>query len=626
MKIPGTFIIALLLSLSAAARQDTLFRIEDQGKVGYINAQGRVVIPTKYHSGEAFSEGLAAVRENGYYGFIDTRGNYVLEPQFDKAAHFQNGVSLVTRKGKPTIIDRTGTAIAPPVYKTLEFVGPRKAIVHTESGHVGLLDIPTRKLVLDTIYWRMEVFDKGVAVVEKYNPRSKRSRSPQYSVIDTNGRVIVPFGRYFKINPFSQGYAIADSKSRKWDEMGDYVLIDSKGRELFRQYPKDYDLIWGTYHEGRIRISLVNGTDHEGYIDIRGKVVLDNTLYTNVTEFSRGRAFARTKEELYYLIDTAFRVLNKDPYRGVEEDPFRTPYAAVDTETGWGVIDKSGTFVVKPTLPYIDRIVGDFVYFGMDEGEGDKGPFGVITIGEKPVINPVMQQYDRRGFVNGLLLAVVDDRLTWFNEAGQQVWQAQQDTTTHLRRLNIDFMLRAHCSAYSTLGKDGEFNSGGWATSGNFPQKTLPGRQQQPNRLSVVIDTMRVDTFGWRYNGYPLYVMNTTADTLQFRAVDSRLYLKMQAQDEKGQWQDIQYMPSSFCGNSYHTIQLEPAAHWKFVVPDLEGELSTYIRVELKYLDPRNPEKEKILYSNIIRGSINPAQFTNKQSYYRTGIMDPYID
>jgi hypothetical protein len=102
--------------------------------------------------------------------------------------------------------------------------------------------------------------------------------------------------------------------------------------------------------------------------------------------------------------------------------------------------------------------------------------------------------------------------------------------------------------------------------------------------------------------------------------------------NEKGIWKDIEYLPSSWCGNSYHTLTLEKMNYWAFTTPKYEGEIKTKLRIELKYLDPkeksgkRRNRKEMTIYSNEFEGSINPGQFWNKQPYYPNGIMDPYYD
>ena len=137
-----------------------------------------------------------------------------------------------------------------------------------------------------------------------------------------------------------------------------------------------------------------------------------------------------------------------------------------------------------------------------------------------------------------------------------------------------------------------------------------------------------------------VYVVNATSDTIHFNAQDSRLYMKMQASDRKGAWRDIEYLPSSWCGNSYHSVDLPVNHYWTFVAPIYEGSFSTKLRIELTYVDPSDKldvnergrfldhayrdKRELKVYSNEFEGTINPAQFWRWPGYHATGIMDPY--
>jgi translation initiation factor 6 (eIF-6) len=53
-----------------------------------------------------FREGLAGVEINGKYGFIDTKGNLVIPPVYDDAWHFSEGLARVEINGKWGYIDK----------------------------------------------------------------------------------------------------------------------------------------------------------------------------------------------------------------------------------------------------------------------------------------------------------------------------------------------------------------------------------------------------------------------------------------------------------------------------------------------------------------------------------------
>lgn len=59
------------------------------GKYGYINEIGQLVIPTKFDGASEFeANGLAAAALNNRVGIIDTRGSFVIEPVFAEVGEF----------------------------------------------------------------------------------------------------------------------------------------------------------------------------------------------------------------------------------------------------------------------------------------------------------------------------------------------------------------------------------------------------------------------------------------------------------------------------------------------------------------------------------------------------------
>ena len=89
---------------------DGLARIERDGKYGFIDQTGKVVIPLNYDDTWSFSEGLALVSRNGKYGFIDKTSKVVIPLKYDKADSFNNGVAGVLDRstGEAFYINRQG--------------------------------------------------------------------------------------------------------------------------------------------------------------------------------------------------------------------------------------------------------------------------------------------------------------------------------------------------------------------------------------------------------------------------------------------------------------------------------------------------------------------------------------
>lgn len=77
---------------------DGLCMVKDKnGKIGYYDMFGKIVIPCKWTNACAFSDGVAAVmNEEHLWGFIDVEGNIIIECQWISVVQsFINGVAIV---------------------------------------------------------------------------------------------------------------------------------------------------------------------------------------------------------------------------------------------------------------------------------------------------------------------------------------------------------------------------------------------------------------------------------------------------------------------------------------------------------------------------------------------------
>jgi hypothetical protein len=115
---------------------------KENGKWGYIDKTGAFIIPPRFDDAGNFADnGLAAVKENGRYGYIDKTGAFIISPRFDDAGDFaDSGLALVTENGIYGYIDKTGTFIIPPCFdKAGDFADNGLAHVK-ENGKYGYID------------------------------------------------------------------------------------------------------------------------------------------------------------------------------------------------------------------------------------------------------------------------------------------------------------------------------------------------------------------------------------------------------------------------------------------------------------------------------------------------------
>ncbi len=87
-------------SAASNTEKNPLFAIRQNGKVGYIDKKGEIVITPQFDTAWPFSEGLALIEDDGKYGYIDKKGEIVITPQFDYARSFSEGLALIKDDGK----------------------------------------------------------------------------------------------------------------------------------------------------------------------------------------------------------------------------------------------------------------------------------------------------------------------------------------------------------------------------------------------------------------------------------------------------------------------------------------------------------------------------------------------
>lgn len=80
--------------------------VEKDGLLGYIDKKNQLVIDYKYDSATSFSEGLAAVSAGEKSGYIDKDGNEALPMEFDVATGFEGGKAIVRQDGRWGVLDR----------------------------------------------------------------------------------------------------------------------------------------------------------------------------------------------------------------------------------------------------------------------------------------------------------------------------------------------------------------------------------------------------------------------------------------------------------------------------------------------------------------------------------------
>lgn len=648
---PKYLVFSLLLfssQVSHSQKLTYLFPIDEDNRFGYVDHRGNIIIKAKYHVGGEFSEGVAPVREEGLYGFINDKGAYVIPPQFEYAQPFQNGYAIVYSKGgKPSFITRDGKEAFQTNFKELNNFSRGRAEVVTYSSKHGFIDT-LGTLIIDTLFKEIHSFEEGRAVVmgmNHYTQDSSKRFLYEVGVIDTLGYFIVPFGRYTEIRDYEGGLAYVDVEGEKGDLTGKTAFggfIDREGKVSFMRSRGDHSWIQGDFSSGLACISLykhwlreregvmyASNKSYEGYINTKGEVVLNDTTVILVKEFTEGRGFISQAGKGHYLIDSTLRIISQNSFTSVGAGGFRNGLAFAEKDFRWGIINKDGEWVVSPKFREVnDYSLFDRYFYFIEQVKDIKGQYqtrqGVADYDGRVIVQPNYLEFDERGFVGDLLQANLDGRIVYLDTTGRVVWQSRLKKQTTLTGLNIDYINRGYGYVFPG-GLSREYN-----------RQLLTNHQNKhaaPSKAVAIlatIDTTKTIPFLEKYKGMKLTIKNVAGRTITFPSQDHRIDVKLQALDTDGLWKDIEYLPSSWCGNSYGPLDLKAKGKWELSMPVYEGVIATKVRAEICIFDPNDKNlneykrKKTFVYSNEVRMSINPGQFWRKPEYKSGGLMDPY--
>lgn len=322
---------------------------EPEGKMGYIDRTGHVVIPFRYDKAFSFDHGRASVFIGEQHGVIDTSGRWVVEPgTYERLAGYKEGRcaylcpkrqgeakaywGFLDLSGKPLLIgefQEWGAGV--PVFRE------GRCLVKTRLGDVVYVDYQGRARVrLANPEWDVSWhFSEGLARFDMHvdlrtEEEKERFYEPgistvatlrQFGFIDKEGRVVIK-PQFTSAGDFTEGLAPASTT----DEGG---ITSSLGEYFPDHYQMAFERRWG-------------------FINKQGEWVIP-MIYEQVRHFHDGLAPFRKNGKWGYLNRQGKEVVSPqfdeawEFWRGVAK-------AVIDGEVA--VIDASGRIVLRTGLQY----------------------------------------------------------------------------------------------------------------------------------------------------------------------------------------------------------------------------------------------------------------------------------
>jgi hypothetical protein len=368
-RIRRIFLIpSLLISINVSSQ--SLYpcnceEVDNNKKFGYCDsATAKNKLECKFDSAFRFVKGLARVFVNGKYGFINTQGKLVIPAEYDKANDFSEGFAAVKKDNQYFFIDQTNKN---PFGRNYYFANPKTlaaltkqqlkqfgdplstfsnglAVAFDTSGYAGYIN--TKGIfVIAPKYLVAIAFGDGIAIVYE------NAKLP-VKAIDKTGNTLfdLPEG-WYPIESFSNGVAMV---MKRVNRKGEYNVINTKGKLLFTE---SYDEL------KRFKNSFFQITKglHSGIGNPLGQVIINpdtSTLFGIAGDIDRGGNYhaylydSKTFNKLgkMILLNKDFKRITPVGYSHIMdyENGFYEPYQKqADGNLLFGLLSKDG----KELLP-----------------------------------------------------------------------------------------------------------------------------------------------------------------------------------------------------------------------------------------------------------------------------------
>ncbi|MFN8251794.1 MAG: WG repeat-containing protein [Ferruginibacter sp.] len=143
-----------------------LSKVKKDGKIGYVNKEGEVMIKLQYDEGLTFKEGYVAVRTGLKWQYFDSTGKGITEAIYEDAGSFGNGLAPVSKNNLYGFINTKGEQALPFEFSNARGFTEGLAPAANAKGYWGYIDTKGN-WVVKAAYDFCDNFDNGKARVMK---------------------------------------------------------------------------------------------------------------------------------------------------------------------------------------------------------------------------------------------------------------------------------------------------------------------------------------------------------------------------------------------------------------------------------------------------------------------------
>lgn len=301
--------------------EDAMWPVQRDGKWGFIDYTGTLIIPCEWETVGMVVDGRAPVQKDGKWGVIDQNGQLLIPCEWDSLIGDSYGGLIVHKNGFCGALALDGTVLIPCDQYT--YVGPAiNGVRHIGKGDAWGMCSTSGEIITDCQWQNLGYFHDGLAYVSDLSGIS-------YGYINGQGELVIPCV-FASADDFRNGSAVV-----RTDE--GWQLIDASGHFLCDEpWDKMEQFCQGD-------LIMVEKDGKFGYINRQGEIAIP-VIYDNAQEFGDGLALVKLGDDTFWINETGEKTL--DRLEGYTSSPFCSGLAAVTNVEGCtGLMDKQGNFI-----------------------------------------------------------------------------------------------------------------------------------------------------------------------------------------------------------------------------------------------------------------------------------------
>ncbi|MEK4029694.1 WG repeat-containing protein [Pseudobacillus sp. FSL P4-0506] len=352
--------------------QAKLYLVKKDGRYGFINQKGQLMIPYLYKSAQNFSEGLAMVSKDGkHYGYIDTSGKvkiplYLQNREGELPLYGGSNDQLDFNMGKVTYYDKKADSTGILTNKGQNLHSPKYNYDFIEEGYIFATDKKTnQQVVLDKNGKKVFTPKRGEVVRDIYKDYfavttvkedDEQEEFEIVDLVDNHNKVIVD---------------ATEKKIIQW-KYGNEGLIPYYTDDFFEGegYVNDNGEIVikarfdsaSPFSEGMAVVGLTPEQAEDpyvrsGYINQTGEIVIP-VIYDTATDFNEGVALV-SKDNKYFFINKTGKKLFNQSFSDARN--FQSGLALVKKGNKLQYINKKGKVVWGNVITNDKDLFADFI-------------------------------------------------------------------------------------------------------------------------------------------------------------------------------------------------------------------------------------------------------------------------